>query len=249
VKVSLKEKVAIVTGASSGIGAGIACTLGEAGAHLALVGRDPERLRETADAVEATGAKAEIVSADLADDASAPRIVAEVVERFGGIDVLVNAAGIFEVAPFDESLDNIDRQWEINVRAPLRLTHAAIGELRRARGAVLFFSSIGGRVGFATGVGYCASKGAIENVVRALALEEATHGVRVNAIAPGNVRTPMNDHLFADAAFEQAMLDLTPIGRFATVGEIAPAAAFLVSDQAAYITGTSLVVDGGWTAQ
>jgi NAD(P)-dependent dehydrogenase (short-subunit alcohol dehydrogenase family) len=249
VKVSLEGKVAIVTGASSGIGAEISRTFAEAGAQLALVGRDPERLRRTADAVEAAGAEAAVIGADLADDASGPAIVADVVARLGSIDIVVNAAGIFEVAPFDDSLDNIDRQWRVNVRAPLRLTHAAIGELRRARGAVLFFSSIGGRVGFATGVGYCASKGAIENVVRALALEEAPHGVRVNAIAPGNVRTPMNEHLFEDAAFERAMLDLTPVGRFATVRDIAPAAAFLVSDQAAYITGTSLMVDGGWTAQ
>ncbi|ADB52801.1 SDR family NAD(P)-dependent oxidoreductase [Conexibacter woesei] len=246
-KVSLDGKVALVTGASSGIGAEIARTFAEAGADVALVARDPARLDATNAAVTAAGRRAEVVSADLTDDAAPPAVVSAVVERFGQLDVLVNAAGVFEMAPLQESLSGFDRQWQLNVRAPLHLTAAAIPHLRERRGSVLFFSSIGGRVGFASGVGYCASKGAVEQVVRALALEEAPNGVRVNAIAPGNVRTRMNEDL--DPEFERAMNALTPLGRFGRVDEIAPMAAFLASDHATYVTGASIGLDGGWTAQ
>jgi NAD(P)-dependent dehydrogenase (short-subunit alcohol dehydrogenase family) len=247
--ISLAGKAAVVTGASSGIGARIAITLAEAGADVTIVGRDAERLAETAKAVEANARRALTVQADLTDPAAPEQITAEALRELGRLDALVNCAGVFEVGPFEESLDSLDRQWEANVRSPFALTQHAMPALRETRGSVLFLSSIAGHVGVATATAYCAAKGAVEALVRALAVEEAPNGVRVNAIAPGNVRTAMNQHFFANPAYEEAMLALTPAGRIGEVDDIAPAAVFLVSDAAAYITGTSLVIDGGWTAQ
>lgn len=245
----LEDKVAIVTGASSGMGAGIAEELAHGGADVALVGRDTDRLGGTVTRVEAAGGGALPIAVDLTEDGSAARVVEDTLARFGRLDILVNAAGIFELAPFEESLDAFDRQWRCNVRAPFVLTQAAIPHLRKSRGSVLFMSSIAGHIGFATASGYCAAKGAIESLVRVLAVEEAATGVTVNAIAPGNIRTSMNEALLADPAYEKAMLAATPAGRIGEVVDIVPAAAFLVSDGAKYITGASLVVDGGWTAQ
>lgn len=245
----LEGKAAIVTGASSGIGAGIAEAIARGGADVALVGRDAGRLADTVARVEAAGRRALTISADITEDGAAARIVQEALAAFGKLDALVNAAGIFELAPFEQSLDGLDRQWRCNVRAPFALTQAAIPHLRATRGSVLFLSSIAGRVGFATASGYCAAKGAIEQLVRVLAVEEAPNGVNVNAVAPGNVRTSMNEGLLADPGYEQAMLAATPAGRIGEVADIAPAAAFLVSDAAGYVTGASLVIDGGWTAQ
>ena len=247
--ITLAGKAAIVTGASSGIGAAIAAELAREGADVALVGRDAGRLADTARAVEGHGRHVILVEADLTEDGAPARVVDEAVTGLDKLDILVNAAGVFELAPFEESLEALDRQWATNVRAPFAVTCAAIPHLRRTKGTILFLSSIAGHIGFATASGYCATKGAITNLVRCLAVEEAANGVNVNAIAPGNVRTSMNDHLLADAAYEQAMLAATPAGRIGVVGDIAPAAAFLVSGAAGYITGASLVIDGGWTAQ
>jgi NAD(P)-dependent dehydrogenase (short-subunit alcohol dehydrogenase family) len=247
--ITLAGKAAIVTGASSGIGAAIAAELAQHGADVALIGRDSERLAGTAEAVEAHGRIAIRVEGDLTTDGTPARLVAEAVDRLGKLDILVNAAGVFELAPFEESLEALDRQWATNVRAPFAVTCAAIPHLRKTKGSVLFMSSIAGHVGFATASGYCATKGAIENLVRCLAVEEAPNGVNVNAIAPGNVRTAMNADLLSNDDYEQAMLAATPAGRIGLVDDIAPAAAFLVSDVAEYITGASLVIDGGWTAQ
>jgi NAD(P)-dependent dehydrogenase (short-subunit alcohol dehydrogenase family) len=245
----LSGKAAIVTGATSGIGNGIAAALAEAGADVAVVGRDRERLQAIAERVEGAGRRAAPIVADLTEEDAGARVVEQALAAFGRLDVLVNAAGTFELAPFEDSLPLLDRQWAANVRGPFMLTQAAMGPLREQRGTVLFMSSIGGRIGFPTASGYCAVKGAIENLVRAIALEEAGNGVTVNAIAPGNVRTPMNAHLFENPEYEQMMLAATPNGRIAEVDDIVPAALFLVSEPARYITGACVVIDGGWTAQ
>jgi NAD(P)-dependent dehydrogenase (short-subunit alcohol dehydrogenase family) len=247
--IDLQEKAAVVTGASSGIGAAIATALAQAGANVAAVGRNRDRLAATIDAIQAAGVDARAIEADLTAPDAPEQIVSQVVHAYGRLDILVNAAGVFELAPFEDSLAGLDRQWQTNVRAPFALTQAAIPHLRRACGAVLFISSIAGRIGFATASGYCAAKGAIESLVRVLAVEEAPNGVRINAVAPGNVETAMNGHLLADSDYEAAMLAMTPAGRIGVVQDIAPAAVFLVSDAASYVTGDSLVIDGGWTAQ
>ncbi|WP_280429393.1 SDR family NAD(P)-dependent oxidoreductase [Nocardia brasiliensis] len=242
---SLEGKVAVVTGASSGIGAEIARELSECGASVLLVGRDEERL----DAVRAElGANADRLRVELTADEAPDAIVAAALARFGSIDIVVHAAGVFLPTPFVETPDaELDIQLAVNVRAPFRLTRAAAAHLS-AGSAVVFVSSICGYVGFPNSTAYCATKGAVELLVKSLSTEFAPKGIRVNAVAPGNVRTSINAHLLADADYEQRMLDATPAGRVGEVGDIAPAVAFLASPAAGYIHGSSLLIDGGWVA-
>jgi len=239
----------MITGASSGIGAAIAVAMAAAGARTVLVGRSHERLESTAAKVEQAGTKPAVVEADLTNEQAPQRIVDGALEAFGSIEIVVHSAGIFEPIPFSETpLDSFDRQWEVNVRAPYALTQAAVPHMKRD-GSILFISSIAGHVGFPNSAAYCATKGAVELMARALAMELAPMGIRVNALAPGNIRTPMNEHLLASPEYEQTMIDLTPYGRVGVVDDIAPVAVFLASDAARYIHGESLLVDGGWVAQ
>ncbi|PKW16350.1 SDR family NAD(P)-dependent oxidoreductase [Saccharopolyspora spinosa] len=243
----MSGKTALVTGASSGIGAGIAQALADAGACVTIVGRDPERLSRIAKQIENSGGRVAQCRVDLREAGASDRAVAGALKTFGRLDVLVHAAGLFEVGEVDDPSISLERQWDVNVKVPFDMTQHALAKMEPG-GSVLFLGSIAGVVGFAGASAYCATKGAVENLVRALALDAAKHQVRVNALAPGNVRTPMNEHVLANPAYEARMLEQTPLGRIGEVSDIAPAAVFLVSDAASYITGTSLVVDGGWTA-
>ncbi len=246
---ALDDKTAVITGASSGIGAAIAVAMAATGARTVLVGRSHERLERTRAEVEQAGSAPAVVDADLTDEEAPQRIVEEAISAFGSIDALVHSAGIFEPIPFLETpLQSVDRQWAVNVRAPYALTQAAVPHMKRD-GSILFISSIAGRVGFPNSAAYCATKGAVELMARALSMELAPVGIRVNALAPGNIRTPMNQHLLASREYEQAMLDHTPYGRVGVVDDVAPVAVFLASDAARYIHGESLLVDGGWVAQ
>lgn len=246
---NLDGRVAVVTGASSGMGREIAVAMAAAGARVALVGRNQERLEAAAEEIAAGGGEARVVAADLTGEEAGEEVVTAVLEGLGAIDCVVHAAGIFEVGPVDESLQMLDRQWLTNVRAPYRLTVAALPALRRSRGNVIFFSSIAGKVGFPAASAYCVSKGAIELATKALAVEEAPNGVRVNAIAPGNVETPMNAHLMADPEYLAAMLEATPLGRNGRPRDVVPLVLLLASGDGSWITGQSFVVDGGWVAR
>lgn len=239
----------LVTGASSGIGRHIAQAMGEAGARVAVVGRDVGRLSVAAAALRASGGAVHEVVADLTDPHAPVRVVQEVVAELGQLDCVVNCAGVFLLGAPEDSLELLDRQWLTNVRAPYALVAAALPELRRREGSVIFISSIAGRVGFPTASAYCATKGAVELLTKALAVEEGPNGVRVNAIAPGNVETSMNEHLMADPGYKAALLEATPLGRNGQPEDIAPLAVLLASDYAAFATGTSVLVDGGWVAR
>jgi NAD(P)-dependent dehydrogenase (short-subunit alcohol dehydrogenase family) len=242
---SLDGKVALVTGASSGIGMAIAQGMAAAGAKVVVTGRDEKRLVACA---ESLGLHHRIAVDITGDDAPAG-IVAETLETFGALNVLVHAAGIFWPKPFPEApLADFDEQFRVNVRAPYALTQAALPHLR-PDGVVIFVSSIAGHVGFPSSTAYCGTKGAIELITKSLAMELAPLGVRVNAIAPGNVHTPMNASFFESEEYEQAMLERTPYGRVGVPEDIAPVAVFLASDAARYIHGESILVDGGWAAQ
>jgi NAD(P)-dependent dehydrogenase (short-subunit alcohol dehydrogenase family) len=241
----LGGRVAVVTGASSGIGAAIAEALSQAGARVVLTGRDEERLRRVADRL----GEHHVVAADLAEDGAAGTIVAESLGAFGALNVLVHSAGIFWPKPFAEApLSDFDEQFRINVRAPYALTQAALPHLH-PDGSVIFISSIAGRVGFPSSTAYCGTKGAVELMTKSLAMELAPIGVRVNAIAPGNIHTRMNERFFESEDYNRSMIERTPFGRVGVVEDIAPVAVFLASDAARYIHGESLLVDGGWAAQ
>ena len=243
----LDGKVALVTGASSGMGRAISIAYADAGARVLLVGRDEERLGD-AHAEAASAGECRSLRLDVTADDAPRRLVDEALAEYGRLDILVHAAGVFLPQPFEGNpLGDLDTQWLVNVRAPFALTQAAMPHLGPGS-AVIFLSSIAGIVGFPGAVAYCATKGAVELMSKALTLEYGADGVRFNCIAPGNIRTPMNEHLLADPAYEQAMLDATPSRRIGTVDEIAGAAVFLASEAAAYMFGSSVVVDGGWTA-
>jgi NAD(P)-dependent dehydrogenase (short-subunit alcohol dehydrogenase family) len=241
----LDGRVAVVTGASSGIGAAIARAMSEAGARVVLTGRDEERLRRAAAGL----AEHHVVVADLAEDDAPARLVAETLGAFGALNVVVHSAGIFWPKPFAEApLADFDAQFRVNVRAPYALTQAALPHLR-PDGAVIFVSSIAGHVGFPSSTAYCGTKGAVELMTKSLAMELAPLGVRVNAVAPGNVHTPMNARFFESDAYDRSMIERTPFGRVGVVEDIAPVAVFLASDAARYVHGESILVDGGWAAQ
>ncbi|WP_436794600.1 SDR family NAD(P)-dependent oxidoreductase [Actinospongicola halichondriae] len=241
-------KVAVVTGASSGIGAEIARALGAAGANVALVGRSADRLEVAAAAVTDSGAEALPVSVDLVADDAPTTIVDEVIERFGRLDIVVHSAGVYEMASLADTTDEmLDAHWAVNVRAPFRLSRAALPHLAPGS-AIVFISSMSGHVGSPDDSAYCLSKGAIEMLVKALASELAPQGVRVNAVAPGWVRTPMNEHLLTPEDGPEILATI-PARRVGEVGDISPAVVYLASDAADYVHGMSLRIDGGFAAQ
>lgn len=245
----LRGKVAVVTGASSGIGQAVAEAPAEAGADLALVGRNEARLQDTLAAVTDRHVEAIPIAVELTDDDAPQVIVERTVERFGRLNVLVNCAGIFEPQPFEtQPLESFDRQMNVNVRVPFALTQAALPRLR-PDGAVVNISSIAGYSGFPLSAAYCASKGAVELMTKALAAELGPLGVRVNCIAPGNIRTPMNrDQFAASWDYERALEAKNPLGRIGEVEDIAAAVVYLASPAAKFVNGASWLVDGGWTA-
>ena len=246
----LDGKTIVITGASSGMGAATAKAVAAAGASAVLVGRDAARLDATARAIAAGGGRSQVVAADLADYAAGARIVEAAVAAFDGIDGLVNNASLFEPGPLESaSLESLERQWRVNVAAPMALTQAALPHLR-AGSAVVFVSSTVAHAGFSGYCEYTATKGAAEAMARALAIELAPRGIRVNTVAPGFVRTPMiQPALDANPDLEGFLNGKTPIGRLGEAEDIAAAVAFLLSPLSAYIVGATIVADGGWIAQ
>lgn len=246
---SLDGRVALVTGASSGIGAACASELAARGAHVLFTGRDERRLRTH---LEATGSsdRCALIAADLTADGAAEAVVEHCVQRFGRIDVLVHSAGIYEHEPFEQAtMESFDRQHAINVRAPYALTRAALPRMPEGA-AIVFISSVFGRVGLEGASAYCATKGAIDQLTRTLALELAARGIRVNGVAPGFILTALNEQNFGrETPVKRAVEADTPARRIGDVQEIAPAVAYLASDAASFVQGATLVVDGGWAAR
>ena len=240
-------KVAVVTGASSGIGRATALALAREGASLVLVSRDAGAL--TAVAAEA-GGPALVVAADVTADDTPARVMRETVERYGGLDVLVNAAGIIGTASTDATSDELfDRMMAINVRAPFRMMREAFPQLKARRGNVVNISSVNGLRAFAGVAVYCSSKAALDHLTRCAALDWAPHGVRVNCVNPGvtvtnlHTRGGMDDTRYA--AFLDRAKETHPLGRPGQANEIADAVLFVASDKAAWMTGDTIAVDGG----
>ncbi|MCX7056386.1 MAG: SDR family NAD(P)-dependent oxidoreductase, partial [Proteobacteria bacterium] len=242
----LNGKVAIVTGASSGIGAAIASALALAGASVVAVGRDTARLDAIQRKIEALGNEAAIVNADLTSEEGINGVVESALNRFGQLDILVNSAGIFAPASFlDTSSVDLDKHWAVNVRAPFLLTQRALPHLRPGS-SIIFITSTVARVGFANTAAYSASKAALDGMMRVMAIELAPRGIAVNGVAPGWTATPMNEAIREDADVVAAAVSATPCGRLAVPDDIAPSVVFLASEASRFIQGVVLDVGGGY---
>lgn len=242
--------VAIVTGASSGIGAATVPALADAGFAVFAAGRDPDRT----DAVCAAVPAAVAWTGDLRTSAACDALVADCGQRFGRLDLLVNNAGIYrpntaEATPDTEWQETLD----INLSTAFYLSRAALPLLRETRGAIVNIASDWGLVGGREAVAYCASKGGLVLMTRAMALDHAAEGIRINAVCPGDVETPM---LYASAGARgrdrQAALKAcnaaSPTGRVTRPAEVAALVVYLASDAARQVTGTAIAIDGGNTA-
>lgn len=247
----LTGRIAIVTGGGRGIGRAIAEGLAAFGARVVLSGRTAATLAETEAAIIAAGGEAIVQVADVSKEADVIALRDAVLARFGRIDVLVNNAGI---NPIWRTIDKISlAEWQSVIDVNLTglfLCCKYIGSamVERGAGSIINVSSVAGHVGLTRSVPYCASKGGTELLTKALALDWAKRGVRVNCLAPGYVDTDLTSALLHHDTLSKPFMDHTPLGRFGEGKDMVGAAVFLASDASAYMTGSSLVVDGGWTA-
>ncbi|NQV86730.1 MAG: SDR family oxidoreductase [Woeseiaceae bacterium] len=242
--------VAIITGASSGIGAATAIAFAEAGWDVMAAGRDEGRLEEVADVSDNIATwSGEFASSDDCDE-----LVADTIDEFGHIDCLVNSAGVIVRANVaDTSNEDWRLMMTINLDAPFYLCRAALPHLLRARGSIVNIASDWGLKGGLRAAAYCASKGGIIQLTKAMALDYASYGLRVNAVCPGDVDTPM---LMTEAENEEVEIEdyladaaeQSPNGRIGTPEEVAALVLFLASDAALHITGTAIPIDGGASA-
>jgi NAD(P)-dependent dehydrogenase (short-subunit alcohol dehydrogenase family) len=246
----LTGRVALITGASSGIGAATAVRLAAAGADCALVGRREGALEQIRSACAGGGAAAQSLVADVTDPPAAAAAVAATIQRFGRLDILVNAAGVIASGALDStSLDSWDAMFAINVRSVFHLMQLCRPHLALSRGCVVNVSSVAGLRSFPGVIAYAASKAALDQLTRCAALELAASGVRVNAVNPGVVVTELHRRGGMDPATYQAFLERSksthPLGRVGKPEEIADLILFLASPRAAWITGETIAIDGG----
>ena len=246
----LAGKVALVTGASSGIGAATAARLAAAGASCALVGRRREALERSAALCAARGATAHSLIADVTDPAAAAAAVAGTIQRFSRLDILVNAAGVIATGGLEStSLEAWDAMFAINVRSVFHLMQLCRPYLIESGGCVVNVSSVAGLRSFPGVIAYAASKAALDQLTRCAALELAGAGVRVNAVNPGVVVTELHRRGGMDPNAYQAFLERSktthPLGRVGQPEEIADLIVFLASPRAAWITGETIAIDGG----
>jgi NAD(P)-dependent dehydrogenase (short-subunit alcohol dehydrogenase family) len=248
---ALTGQVAAVTGAAQGIGQAVAAGMAHAGADVALVDLDEERLGETAELVEDAGRRPLRVAVDVADRAAVSVAFERIVAELGRVDALVNCAGVISPnVPAEEAREeDMDRLWRVNVKGTFFCAQAAARDMiARRRGRIVNLASQAAILSLPNQAVYTASKGAIAALTRSLAIDWAPHGLTVNAIAPTFVWTPMAAPMLEVEEIHAASVKRIPLGRIGQPRDIAGAAVFLVSDAASLITGHMLPVDGGWTA-
>ena len=245
----LAGRIAIVTGAGRGIGRGIALGYAREGAKVALVSRNTEELQVIADEISASGGEALVAPADVRDSAAVNAVVEQVVAHWGSVDALVNAAGIPMAVPTTELSDE---KWQmtldININGTFFFCRAVAPHMiAKGHGTIINIGSLHSFQGIPMRAAYAASKGGVLQLTRSLATEWAPHGVRVNCISPGWIRTPLQDEMVRQGRIDRTpIIARTPIRRIGEVSDIVGPAIFLASDESAFIVGEQLIVDGGW---
>jgi glucose 1-dehydrogenase len=247
----LTGKNALVTGSNQGIGQAIALRLAEEGADLIIdYVTHPETAEETVQAIRKLGRRAVAVQGDISKVADTQRMIAESVEALGGLDILVNNAGVERHASFwDVTEADYDLVLDINLKGAFFTTQAFVRHRMEVKlpGKIINLSSVHEDLPFPHFTSYCASKGGMKMVTRNLSIELAPYGITINNIAPGAIETPINTSLLHDPAKLKALLENIPLARLGKTSDVAGVAAFLASADADYITGTTIVVDGGLT--
>lgn len=246
----LKDKVAVITGAGSGIGRATALLFAQEGAKVVVADYSDEGGEETVKQIEEKGGKATFVRVDVSQAADVQKMVKAATDKYGRLNILYNNAGIEGPSAPTGNLSEADwdRVLSVNLKGVFLGSKYAIPQmLKQGSGVIINTASIAGLVGFNNMPAYCASKGGVISLTKAMALEYAKNNIRVNCICPGVIRTPMLNRTPSPAV--EAMVKREPIGRFGEPEEIAQAALYLASDRSSFITGTALIVDGGWTAR
>jgi NAD(P)-dependent dehydrogenase (short-subunit alcohol dehydrogenase family) len=243
----LEDKVALVTGGGAGIGRAIAETFAREGAHVVIADCDGEAGKATAEAIVKNNGAATAHQADVAETAEVKHLMAAIGEAFGRLDVLVNNAGVGERSDFRHLDDQAwDRVWRVNLDGTVRCAREAFDLLKASgRASIVNLSSVMATKHTRQMSVYSATKGAVSALTRSLAVEYAPYAIRVNALCPGYVETGLIGRYTANPMIAKGLLSQTPLRRFGTPQDIANAALFLASDEAAYVTGASLNVDGG----
>jgi NAD(P)-dependent dehydrogenase (short-subunit alcohol dehydrogenase family) len=249
----LEGKVAIVTGAGKGMGKAHSIKLANAGAKVILADISKEECEKVVDEIKKNNGEAIAVKCDVSKKSEVENVIKEALNAFGKIDILVNNAGIFPFEPFLEMPEeNFEKVINVNLKGSFLMAQACAKEMAKQKsGSIVNIASIGmGQVGmgFAGLTHYCASKGGVVGMSEAMALELAPLGIRVNCIAPGAIETPGASSTNMDAKAMEAMLAPIPMKRKGNSEEVANAVLFLASDESSYMTGSVMVVDGGWTA-
>jgi NAD(P)-dependent dehydrogenase (short-subunit alcohol dehydrogenase family) len=248
---SLKDRVAVITGASRGLGKAMALALAEDGARLALVGRDEAQLSGTAGAVRQLGAEAEVFPADVSNESQVRALEQAVLARLGRVDILINNAGInIRKRMVDFTLDEWNSILGTNLTGVFLMCRAFVPHMRgRGYGRVINMTSIMSHVSFPDRTAYSASKAGLLGFTKALALELVADGICVVGISPGPFATEMTLPIINDPARSAEFMSRTPLARWGKPEEVGALARFLCSESAAYITGTDILIDGGWCAQ
>jgi NAD(P)-dependent dehydrogenase (short-subunit alcohol dehydrogenase family) len=247
----LNGKVALVTGATKGLGYGIAIGLAQCGADVVVVSRTASDCERVAEEIRGLGRKALAAPTDVSRLADIQQLVERSVEEMGSIDVLVNNAGSAVTrASVDLTEDEWDQVLGVNLKGVFMMAQAVGRQMiEQKRGKIINIASVAGLVGLVSLLPYCASKGGVIQLTKALALEWARYNIQVNCVSPGYVKTPMNEKELSDPQILQGMLRKIPARRLGTAEDIAGAVVYLASDASDYVTGSNLVVDGGWTCE
>ena len=253
-EIDLTGRAAVVSGGSSGMGAAICARLSQAGAAVVVGGRDAQRAEAVVEAITTAGGAAVASLGDVGHPATASRAMTVAVDAFGGVDIVVNAAGVIHRADaVGTSDDDWRRVMSANVDGVFYFSRAAVTAMRGRGGAIVNISSTCGLVGSAAMAAYCAAKGAVTNLTRAMALDHAGEGIRINAVCPGAIDTPMLRSGRAPgtdmaSVLEQNRADI-PEGRIPEPEEVADLVVYLCTDRARHINGANIAIDGGYTAQ